>query len=118
MRRVGGEQAEYLVANGLGASLVGIETENPVMATGLDGAIAQVAESVERDLHHACTEARRNFGRAVLAVGIDDDNLVRPKNAFDRGPDLCRFIEADNGGGDFLHDPIASLIHSLRVLTD
>ena len=56
VRRRAGEQAEDFVAHRFGAALVGIEAEDPVVLAGLDRAVAQVAEAVER---HLAPRARR-----------------------------------------------------------
>ena len=104
--RRAGEQAEDLVAHCGGAPLVGVEAENPVAAAGFDGAIAQIAETVERHLHDARSERGGDLGRVVGAVGVDDDDFVRPKHAFGRGLDLLGFIERQDIGGDGLHDPM------------
>ena len=113
-RRRIGEQAEDLVAHRLGAALVGIEAENPFVAASLDGAIAQIAKAVERHLDHPRAEARGDLGGAVGAAGIDDDDLVGPQHAFDRGFDLLGLVECEDIGGDFLHGRVCAL--SLRLL--
>jgi hypothetical protein len=44
--------------------------------------------------------AARDFDRAVGRVGIDNDDLVRPRNRFaDRG-DVGFFVMDDDSGGD------------------
>ena len=99
-----GEQSQNLVAHGRGAALIGVETEDPVAAAGFDRAIAQIAEALERHLHDARAQRRGHLGRAVGAVGIDDDDFVRPEHAFGCGLDLLGLIEGQDIGGDRLHD--------------
>ena len=69
--------------------------------------VAQIAEAVERHLHHARAKRRSDLGGAVGAVGIDDHDLVGPKHAFGRGFDLLGFVEGQDIGGDRLHDRAA-----------
>ena len=67
MRRRAGEQAEDFVAHLRGAAFVGIQTEDPVVRAGFDGAVAQVAEAVERHLDHAGAERGGDLDGAVGA---------------------------------------------------
>ena len=46
------EECVHFISHLLGAALVGVQTEYPVVLAGLDGAVAQLAEAVERDFDH------------------------------------------------------------------
>ena len=60
--------------------------------------IAQIAKALERYLHHACPERSGNFGGVVGAVGVDDNDFVRPEHAFDCGFDFLGFVECQDIG--------------------
>ena len=57
--RRAGDQFQNLIAHLRGAPLVGIKAENPIAAAGLDGAVAQIAETLERHRHDARPKRRR-----------------------------------------------------------
>ena len=101
--RISSDQRENLVAHRRGASLVGIEAEDPVACALRDRLVAQVAEALERDLHHPRAERGGALRRAVGAAGIGHHDLVGPEHARHRGVDLLGFVVGDDIGGDGRH---------------
>ena len=61
-RRRASEKFQDLVAHLRGTAFVGIQTENPVAAACLDGAVAQITKPLERHLHDARPKRRSNVG--------------------------------------------------------
>ena len=45
-------------------------------------------------------EPTRDFNGAISALGIYDDDLIRPRKGFERVGDVVLFVESDNGSGD------------------
>jgi hypothetical protein len=70
-----------------------------------NGAVAQVAEALERNLHDPGPEALRDLGGAVRAAGIRHHDLVRPEHARHRVRDLLGFVMGENIGRYLLHIP-------------
>ncbi len=103
LRRSDDEDRQDLVAHLARAALVGIEAEDPVVTALRDRAVAQVAETVERDLHHPRAEALGDLGGAVGAAGIGHDDLVRPQHARHRVRDLLGFVVGEDVGRYLLH---------------
>src|SRR5262249_30767399 len=52
------QKRKNFIARCVGAAFVGVEPEYPAKSAGRDGAIAQVAKPVERQLHDACASER------------------------------------------------------------
>ena len=78
MRLLGREQSQDFIAHRRGAALVGVQAENPLAAARLHRAVAQIPEAVERDLHQAGPEPRRNLRGRIGAFGIRHHDLVDP----------------------------------------
>ncbi len=106
MRRLSCEDRQNLVAHLAGAALVGVEAEDPVVAAFHERAVAQIAEAVKRDLHHARAKPLRDLGGAVGRAGIGDDHLVGPQDARNRVRDLLGLVEGDDVGGNLVHGPV------------
>src|SRR5262249_26918502 len=70
-----------------------------------DGAVAQVAETVKRELDDPSAETLCDLGRAVGAAGIGHYDLVGPQHARHRVRDFFGFVEGKDIGRYFLHVP-------------
>ena len=103
VRRLSGNQAEDLVAHLRRAALVRIEAENPFVRAGLERAVAQVAEALEFDLHHARTALQGNVRGAVAAVRVDQHDFIGPAHAVDGGGDLLFLVKGKDIGGYLGH---------------
>src|SRR5262245_23386824 len=64
------QDRKNLVADLGRAALVGIQTEDPLVPALRDRAIAQVAETLERNLHYAGPEALRDLRRSIARKSV------------------------------------------------
>ena len=69
----------------------------------LDGAISQIAKTVEGQLDHPRAETLRDLGGAVGAAGIGDDDFVGPQHAGDGIRDLFGLVKSEDVGRYFFH---------------
>jgi hypothetical protein len=101
--RVTGDQGEDLVAQLARTSFIGIEAEDPIAGAGIGRPIAQFAESRERYLYHARAQPLGDGHGGVGAVGIGDDDFIRPQHGCDGVGDLFGLIQGNHGGRYFGH---------------
>ena len=81
-------------------ALVGIERKDPVVAGLLGGEILLRDVAGPRPHDHLVGELPRNRDGVVGALAVDDDDLVGPREGLERGLDVRRFVEGDDGGRD------------------
>src|SRR5262245_1599385 len=81
-------------------SLIGVDPENPIPGGLRIREFVLVLVAPKWTVEDLVRVPARDFDRAVGRVGIDNDDLVRPRNRFaDRG-DVSFFIMDDDSGGD------------------
>ena len=73
------------------------------MGTGVGGAVAQLAERRERYLNHSRAQTFGDFCRSIIAVGIRQNDFVRPQYAIYGILDLVRLVEGDDGRRNLCH---------------
>src|SRR2546430_11473607 len=83
------------------ATFVGVETEYPVVLRGVEGEVAEFAETAEFFADDAGVELPGDLDRAVGAERIDQDDFVRPLHRFEHGANLAGFVEREGVGGDW-----------------
>src|SRR6185436_10610318 len=74
-----GKDHQNLISNLRRALFIRVEAENPLMRTGLDGLITQMAESLERNLNDAGSQVLGDPSGVIRTGRIGDKNLVRPE---------------------------------------
>src|SRR5262245_22037223 len=81
VRRVGQRHASHLVDELRRRALVGVEHENPLVPglRMLERPVALTAEASERMLEETRTRFARDPFRSILTEGIDDDDVVAPR---------------------------------------
>ncbi len=85
-------------------SLVGVETEDPIVLCLFDRKLLLRAEAGPRIDDHSRAAVRRNVARRIGGIGVDDEDLVSPGDGFAGGLDIRFFIERDDGGADLHSD--------------
>src|SRR5262245_29600351 len=82
-------------------ALVGVNPEDPIAGRLRVGEFVFVLVAAKRMVEYLVRVAARDLDCAVVGIGIDDDDLVRPGHGFAHGGDVFFFVADDDGGGDF-----------------
>jgi hypothetical protein len=65
------------------------------------GEFVLVLVAAKRVIEDLVRVAARDLDCAVLRIGINDDDLIRPGHGFAHGGDVLFFVADDDGCGDF-----------------
>src|SRR5882724_3773152 len=80
--------------------LIGVEAEDPIIAGLLGGEVLLRRITRPGPDEYSIGEPASDFNSAIGALGVYDDDLVRPRKGFERCGDVVLFVECDNDSGD------------------
>ena len=82
-------------------TFVGVEIEDPVVASLLGGVVLLRCVTRPGSNEDAISELASDLNRAIRTFGIDDDDLIRPRQRLQRVGDVVLFVVGDDGRSDF-----------------
>ena len=98
-------------------TLVRVEREHPLMRRRADSGVALRGNAGRQRIDDARARVRRNACRSVRRAGINDDDLVRPRQAAHTRANLARLVErGDHHGERRRHGPYVNGLVPSRAI--